>query len=187
MKKTFVVIISLMILTACGGGEEKKLLDVTSSTFGLIGGEGEITEGYKFVPANHDYLLDVEIENTGKSELLVEAVWQYRESGGFRQILNTVRKADPGLSQLEFPFQSNIDMVRGEYMVELYYEENLLTAHRFWVLTPGKEANSDIDIFELTKCSAKATDEQCMAEEICEALYIQTEGMEKPLEVCEAR
>lgn len=190
MKKTLLTILLLtpLLIFGCGGEKEKApLLKVIDSKLGLMMDGGGIKEGYKFVPSDKNFLLDLEIENTGKEELLIEAVWQYRETGVFRQIVSTVRKVDPGVSNLEFPFQSNIDMYRGEYLVEVYFEGELIAAHRFWVLTEAKASNPAIDIYELTKCSVKANDDLCLAEPICEPLYIEVEGSDEPLEVCEAR
>lgn len=190
MKKTLLLALLLtsLFIFACGGEKEKaSLLNVIDSKLGLMMDGGEIKEGYKFAPTDKNFLLDLEIENTGKKELLIEAVWQYREVGAFRQIVNTVRKVDPGISNLEFPFQSNIDMYRGEYLVEIYFEGELIAAHRFWVLTEAKASDPAIDIYELTKCSVKANDDLCLAEPICEPLYLDVEGREEQLEVCEPR
>lgn len=182
----FVLIImaSLLIL---GCAEEGPKLTVIDSQLGLLNEDDTLLEGYKFSPTDHNFAINAEIQNNTKEEAQIETVWQYRQRGSFREIVRTSRNATPGISSVAFPFQSSKDMFRGEYLAEIYFGEKLLTAHRFWILTEGKAEDSSIDIYELTKCSVKQDDVKCLSEEICEAFYVEIEGSDDTLPVCEAR
>ncbi|MDP4007561.1 MAG: hypothetical protein Q8P68_00030 [Candidatus Peregrinibacteria bacterium] len=184
LQLVLIIMASLLIL---GCAEEGPKFTILNSKLGLLNEDNTLTEGYKFSPTDHDFALNAEIQNNTKEEAQIETVWQYRQRGSFREIIRTDRNAAPGVSDIAFPFQSSKDMFRGEYLVEIYLGEKLLGAHRFWILTEGKAADPNIDIYELTKCSVKQDDIQCMSEEICEAIYEEIEGSEDVLPVCEAR
>jgi|GEM_PF-6185962 len=187
MKKRLiqVLFLALLALTLIGcGGEPRNT--VVLSELGILNEDNTLTPGYKFAPMDRDLVFTVDVYNEKKRDIAVDAVWQYRQGPGFGPIVKTTRDAIPGESQIAFPFQSNIDLLPGEYLVEAYMEGNLIAAHRFWVLTEGKETNDSIGLYELSRCSVHFTDFLCAQDELCEAVFFEAEGVEEQQFTCEA-
>lgn len=181
------ITMTAMFVFALAGCSDKEEFTITGEQLGSLNVDNTLNPHFKFVPANHQIGLAMEIENHTGENAEFEAVWQYRELGVFHEIMRTPTMVKPGANTISFVLDSNQDLFRGEYMVDVYHGESLEAGHRFWVVSEDKLVNDDINIYKLAACSPQA-EAGCFEDERCEKIYFFARGeAEDETFVCEAK
>ncbi len=189
--KRLVLLITLgaLMLSLLGCKEEdvKKDIVILKTEFGKVNGGILQKSGFKLKPSDKELALSVEVDNNKGDDEVLLATWLYREGGSFNEVMRTDRPIEKGVQTIVFPLTSGKDLFYGEYMVEVYSDETLLTAERFWVLTEGKEIRNDIGLTQLTRCVTKTTESACTDDTSCSIVAF-TPDVEKPSSwVCEPK
>lgn len=165
MKHTILAFLTFILI---GCGTNYTDVSVKNQKFGILQ-NGVVGESvYKISKSNRDvaFALEATVPNSAVGKSFV-TTWQYREGGIYKNIIQTERKIDSTDDTYTFPLTSEKDFYLGEYMIEVYLDDKMITAQRFWVVSDDKVAREDVDLFKLATCITLVKDSKCDKNPLC--------------------